>query len=59
MTDQEREVVELLGKAWNRYCGLSVENGSDRLEFQQAIHQAQNIVLARMAMRQLKEKKRC
>lgn len=49
MTEKEREIVELLVKAWTAYTELP-----DRMqptEFQHAIHAAQSIVMARPMLR--------
>lgn len=55
MTPEEREVLQILGEAWNKFAGLPVLHMADHTEFSAAIHQAQNIVLARPGMRELKE----
>jgi len=51
MTENEREVIDLLAKAWNSYVNLPVEHSSDLIEFQTAIHSAQLLVLARLGRR--------
>jgi len=55
MTDAEKEVVEMLADAWNRYCGLPKYHPADDGEFCQAIHAAQNIILSRAGRRQMGE----
>ena len=53
ITDEENEVMNLLGEAWNKFTALPVLHGSDKADFQYAIHLAQNIILARVGMRSL------
>lgn len=53
ITDKEREVVNLLVEAWNKFFELPVMHTSDRDEFMRAIHAAQNIVLSRPTIREL------
>ncbi len=47
----EMEVLESLAKAYNAFTKLTVMHPSDLPEFVHAIHAAQNIVLAREAIR--------
>lgn len=49
MTKEENEVVELLADAWNKFVDLPVLHKADREEFMHALHQAQNIVMARQS----------
>lgn len=49
--DDEAEVLELLGEAATRFVKLHPEHPSDQQEFVQAVHAAQNIVLARVGLR--------
>lgn len=58
ITEAEKAILDLLAKAWNKFCELP--SGShlgahhlDRPEFMKAIHEAQNIVLARVGMRSI------
>lgn len=51
LTPDENRVLETLGCAWNEYCALPPMHPHDADEFMRAIHAAQNIVLARAAMR--------
>jgi hypothetical protein len=51
ITEYEQRVVAVLGQAWNMFLELPDLHPSDRQEFMQAIHQAQNIVLARVGLR--------
>lgn len=51
LTDAERALLNLLGEAWNQFCLLPAGHPSDASEFKAAIHAAQNIVAARLAMR--------
>ena len=56
LTEQERLVLSLLAESWNAYIQLDIEHTSDLLEFQQAIHQAENIIMSRPIMRELDKK---
>lgn len=51
MTPEESEVVARLAEAWNLFVRLPTIHPSDQAEFAHAIHQAQNIVLARPVLR--------
>lgn len=53
LTEQEREVLEVLAGAWDLFLSLPEQHDADDSEFCAAIHAAQNIVLARPAMRSL------
>lgn len=53
MTGEEMAVVERLGEAWNAFLALPAQHSSDRLDFLKAIHDAQRIIMARPAMRDL------
>lgn len=53
MTPLEREVVELLAAAWNKYLELPWERVADNVEFQTHIHNAQRQVMARCVRRDL------
>lgn len=55
MTDEEREIVEKLGEAWNLFCALPVEHPMAQVEFCSGIHALQNHVAARPALRDLKK----
>ena len=58
ITIAEEHLAEELGRCWNLYTELPGKvNGADE-EFAHAIHQAQNIVLARASLRQLHSKKK-
>lgn len=52
LTQEEINVLELLGKAASAFFGLETVHPSDSLDFTYAIHLAQNLVLARPGMRQ-------
>lgn len=54
MTEQEKKVLDLLGSAVNAFGELPEMHQSDRPEFVGAIHAAQNIVLARSGLRELR-----
>jgi hypothetical protein len=51
MTPEEQRVLDHLAQAWNAYLALPVVHTDDMAEFRQAIHAAQNIVLARPSVR--------
>ncbi|MBC8273391.1 MAG: hypothetical protein H8E40_00260 [Chloroflexi bacterium] len=51
LNDQEKRVLELLADAYNLFLELEERHPCDAQEFMQAIHVAQNIVLARAALR--------
>ncbi len=53
MTVQETAIVENLGRAWNAFLALPAQHSSDRMDFLKAIHDAQRIIMARPAMRDL------
>lgn len=53
LEQQERIALDLLSRAWNAFCALPTLHDADAREFCQAIHAAQNIILARPAMRLL------
>lgn len=59
LTDEEAEIVLLLGEVWNRFMTLPDEqHGSDQSEFMTTIHSAQAQVLMRTGRRQLYERAR-
>ncbi len=53
MLDEEKKVFELLGKAFDEFILLPMLHHADLTDFVAAIHAAQNIILARPAMREL------
>lgn len=52
LTLNERTVLDILAQAWNQFVELPVIHPQDQVEFMQAIHRAQNIVMSRVVMRQ-------
>lgn len=58
MTKEERDVVDLLVKAWNSFLKLPVNNSDDVEEFRHAIHLAQNIVASRQVWIEFNESNR-
>ena len=54
---EELRVLDLLGQAWNEFVALPEEHSADRVEFMQAIHAAQNVVLARIGNRVVKRER--
>ncbi|WP_139150004.1 hypothetical protein [Sphingobium yanoikuyae] len=53
MTEDELAVVDQLGHAWDGFLRLPALHSSDRMDFMKAIHDAQRIIMARPAMRDL------
>lgn len=53
LTPNEREIVELLAQAWNKWVDLNPLHPDANAEFLQAIHRAQCIVMARPVQREL------
>jgi len=51
MNDEEKAVLDKLVSAWNAFLGLSQIHPDDTAEFRHAVHQAQNIILARPTLR--------
>lgn len=47
----ERAALKSLGNAWAYFLDLPERHPADNREFESAIHQAQNIILARLALR--------
>lgn len=56
MTDEEKEIVESLGRVWNAFVALPVEHDMDAVEFCRIIHAAQEKVLARSGRREMNGK---
>ncbi len=54
MTEEECACLEALSKAWNLFLNLPQHHPDDQVEFRRAIHAAQNILLARIALRGMK-----
>ncbi len=50
---KEQEILDLLAEAYNKFIELNQRHNWDVHEFVHAIHQAQNIVLARTPNRNL------
>ena len=55
LNEQEIAVLDQLGLAAKLFSRLEIIHSSDASEFALAIHQVQNIVLARAGMRQYQE----
>ena len=51
LTEEERRVVDTLAEAWNAFLELKPVHPDDNQEFRQAIHAAQNIIMARPVMK--------
>ncbi|HYH15933.1 MAG TPA: hypothetical protein VD794_11960 [Flavisolibacter sp.] len=52
MTQEEKDIVILLGEAFNKFNALEALHPSDKPDFCNHIHALQNIVFAREGMRQ-------
>lgn len=55
LTEGERQVVNALADAWNAFLELKPVHPDDQVEFRQAIHAAQNIVMARPVLKNKSE----
>lgn len=53
MNPDEQGVLDALVKAWNLFVQLPIEHPDDQLEFRQAIHAAQTLLLARPTRREM------
>lgn len=51
LTEQEAKVAKMLGDAWDEYLKLPIEHPLEQHEFCMAIHQVQDMVLARCGRR--------
>ena len=51
LTDEEKEVVDLLADAWNKFVKLPNKHPSDNPDFAQGIHRCQYLVAKRVAVR--------
>lgn len=52
LSDEEREVLSLLVKAWNAYTKLPIQHPMAAKEFCDGVHKCQYIVMARPVVRQ-------
>jgi hypothetical protein len=55
LTKEENAVVQALATAWNAFLELPMQHADDVHEFRAGIHRLQEKVLARPAVRQLRE----
>ena len=53
LTEQEAKVAQMLADAWDEYLKLPIEHLLEQHEFCIAIHQVQDMVLARCGRRAL------
>jgi hypothetical protein len=53
ITEDEKDVVDLLAMAWNKFTALPEQHPCDRPEFMQAVHAAQCIIMARPTQRNM------
>lgn len=51
LTDDEKQVLELLARAWDKFNSLDRKHPSDNSEFLDSIHRAQQIIGLRVARR--------
>jgi hypothetical protein len=52
MTNEEKALLAKLGEVYNQFQALPILHGADLPEFAMHLHALQNIVLARVALRQ-------
>lgn len=52
MTPHEREALDALVAAWNKFVELPVEHPDDQTEFRHGIHQLQHMIMMRSVRRQ-------
>lgn len=52
LTEEEKITLSLLADANIAFCQLEEYHSSDAREFTEAIHKAQNIIMARLAVRE-------
>lgn len=57
MTEEEKIILNQLADVWNAFIKLEVLHECDRDEFCRSIHAAQNIIMARVALRQFQKEK--
>lgn len=53
MTPDEIDALDKLADAWNAFNKLPELHPDDKGDFRHAVHQAQNIVMARVALREI------
>lgn len=53
LTAQERELVERFAKLYNDYLDLPVQHPHDQMEFTEALHRIQHLILYRAGWRQI------
>lgn len=51
ITPAEKEIINLLSTAWNKFIKLDEQHPSDKYEFMDAIHKAQQLLMIRDARR--------
>lgn len=56
LSEQELAVIDKSAAVWNAFLDLPIEHPDDLLEFRQAVHALQRIVLCRPARRALNNK---
>lgn len=52
LTEKELELVEKLGECWNLFLKTEDTHETERIDFTNAIHKAQQIIMDRSAVRQ-------
>lgn len=53
LTNEEEEIVNLIGEVWNKFLKLPKEHPSEQFEFRHDIHHLQHRIMARPIRRQL------
>jgi len=51
ITPAEKEIIDLLVLAWNKFIRLDEQHPCDKSEFMDAIHKAQQLIMIRDARR--------
>jgi len=58
MTDDEYELIKMIGDVWNKFCALPREHPCEADEFCINIHSLQHKVMARQSRRWIREQER-
>jgi len=58
MTEAEIEIVDKLGEVWNSFLDLPNEHSIESVDFMDAIHTAQRLIMARAGRRSYNEIKK-
>ena len=52
LTDEEREILDLLSQAFNKFKTLPIQHPMHQGEFATSIHQSQRLIMSRVVARQ-------